>query len=305
MSFEHIFNQLEISAEPFALCELKGACQLGLGRDASATLHYILAGEGEIYCKDRPPLQVASGSLVFIPALQTHSLRSFGHTHEPLPECRPAELKLAHLMKGDRTDSEGSNQLVALCAHVSVGLKGATNLIDLVREPLVDCVRPNGPLAPTLGALLHEVSQPGLGSQAMIRAILLQAVISLLRERLTQKDSALHWMAALKDKSVWNALQLMLDKPGDPHSVDSLAESVFMSRSAFAKKFSDAYGAGPMELLRDLRLRMAGTLLRDTDLPVKRIAEMVGFASRSAFTRMFESKSGLSPRAFRQEQIKS
>lgn len=130
----------------------------------------------------------------------------------------------------------------------------------------------------------------------------MQCMIAMLRERLASQDAAFQWMAALADPSVWNALRLMLDAPGDPHTVESLADSVRMSRSAFAKRFAAAYGSGPMELLRELRMRRAGVLLRDTDLPVKRIAEMVGFASRSAFTRAFEGQAGLSPRAFRTAQ---
>jgi transcriptional regulator GlxA family with amidase domain len=54
-----------------------------------------------------------------------------------------------------------------------------------------------------------------------------------------------------------------------------------------------------MELLRDLRMKRAGYLLEKTDLPVKRVAELVGFASRSAFTRAFEANTGQSPRDFR------
>ena len=106
-------------------------------------------------------------------------------------------------------------------------------------------------------------------------------------------------MAALADPSLWNALRLMLDALGDPHSVESLADSVGMSRAAFAKRFADACGSGPIELLRDLRMHRAAHLLSTTDLPVKRIADLVGFASRSSFTRTFEAKTDQSPRSFR------
>ncbi|MEP4769603.1 MAG: helix-turn-helix transcriptional regulator [Roseibium sp.] len=103
----------------------------------------------------------------------------------------------------------------------------------------------------------------------------------------------------MKDPTVWGALQALLDEPGSDHTVESLATSVGMSRSAFAQRFTEAYGSGPIELLRDLRIRQAGVLLRDSDLPVKRIARTVGFASRTAFSRMFEKKTGVSPSDFR------
>jgi len=302
MTYEHIFNELEIGTNPFALCELRGACDLGLGRDASATLHYVLSGEGEITLRGRSSVRVARGSLVLVPALQSHTLRSFGRPSEPVPDCKPAELNLARLISDANQNGSQDGQLTALCSHVSVGLRGVTDMIDLVREPLVECVTADNRMKPLLLNLLDELSHPGLGSRAMVRAILLQCMIEMLRKRLGAQDQALTWMAALKDHSVWAALRLMLDAPGDAHTVESLADSVNMSRSAFAKRFADAYGSGPMELLRDLRMRLAGGLLRDTDLPVKRVAEMVGFSSRSAFSRTFEAKTGLSPRAFRMEQ---
>lgn len=297
MSYDHILDELEITTDPFALCELKGECDLGLGRDASATLHYILSGEGEIMLHGRAALRVERGTLVLIPALQNHSLRSYGTVRDPLPDCKPAALNLARLLAEDQNGQNG--QMTALCAHVTVGLRGVADMIDLVREPLVERVVAENPLHHTLAALLREVSTPGLGSRAMIRALLMQCMIDMLRRRLSTPGTALHWMAALADPTIWHALRQMLDAPGDPHSVESLAASTGMSRSAFAKRFADAYGSGPMELLRDLRMRHAGHLLSTTDLPVKRVAELVGFASRSAFTRMFEVKTGQSPRAFR------
>lgn len=297
MKFDHIFDELEIVTDPFALCELRGACNLGLGRDTSATLHYILSGEGELTLRSQPPMRVSRGSLILVPALQSHSLHNFGRNGDPIPECKPAELNLARLMAGSQCGQDGD--LIALCAHVDVGLRGVTDVIDLIREPLIEDVSSSSSIRPSLQVLLREISNPRLGSRAMIRALLTQCMIEMLRKRLSTTDSALHWMAALADPLVWDALRSMLDNPGYSHTVESLAQSVRMSRAAFAKRFSDAYGAGPMELLRDLRMRRAGTLLTTTDLPVKRIADMVGFASRSAFTRAFEAATGQSPRAFR------
>ncbi|WP_299962468.1 AraC family transcriptional regulator, partial [uncultured Roseobacter sp.] len=297
MKYDHIFDELEIVPDPFALCELRGASDLGLGRDASATLHYILSGEGEISLRGRPPIKVSRGMLVFIPALQSHALHSYGGKTDPVPDCKPAALKLASLMAGSGHVESG--QLTALCAHVTVGLRGVTDIIDVIREPMIEDVSSPSHMRPTLQALLAEISAPSLGSRAMIRALLMQCVIVMLRKRLTENESTFRWMAALADPSIWNALKVMLDQPGDAHTVERLAEHVGMSRAAFAKRFADAYGTGPMELLRDLRMRRAGHLLEQTDLPVKRVADLVGFASRSAFSRAFESKTGQSPRDFR------
>lgn len=250
--------------------------------------------------RGRPPVGVKRGTLVLVPALLSHTLRSFGEPGRPLPDCHPAELDLMrHLQTGDEADSAG--KLLAVCSDVKVGLRGVGGLVDLVREPVVEEVATDSALSAPVDRLLRELSAPTLGSQAMIRALLLECMIQLLRKRLQARDPALDWMAALIDERLWSALRLMLDRPGHPHTVESLADVAGMSRSSFAERFSEAYGSGPMTLLRDLRMHLAASLLTQSDLPVKRIAELAGFQSRSAFTRAFESTTGMSPRSFRAE----
>ena len=300
MSLEHVFDEMEIRADPFALCALHGRCDLGMARRPSATLHYILAGRGEILVQGRPPIVIDRGTLVLIPALRSHTLRSFGDRRDPVPDCHPAELDLVqHLQTSDGSEQEG--KLLALCSHVTVGVRGTQDLIDLIREPIVETVSPGSRIKPAVDQMLQEISAPQAGSRAMIRALLLECMIQLLRNRLKARDRSLNWMVALKDRSVWAALERMLETPGDAHSVESLADAAGMSRSTFAKRFAEAYGSGPMELLRDLRMRLAASLLEDSELPVKRIAELAGFQSRSAFTRTFESVTGTSPSDFRAE----
>ncbi|MCL5777393.1 AraC family transcriptional regulator [Limibaculum sp. FT325] len=298
MSFEHVFDAMELGAEPFALCTLHGRCTLPLGRPAGTTLQYILGGRGEIRIPDRPALRVGPGSLVLMPALMPHALHGAGEPGPPLPDCRPAEVELVEHIGGEPADA-GAGSLRAICSHVQVALRGTSGLVDLIRQPIVLDVAEDAVVAGTVERLLAELAAPGLGSRAMIRALLLQCMIQLIRRRLAARDRALEWMAALADERLWAALRRMLDAPGAAHSVEGLAREAGMSRASFARHFAAAYGSGPMELLRELRMRHAADLLANSGLPVKRIAEQAGFASRSAFARAFTQHSGVSPRGFR------
>lgn len=303
MQYDHILDEMEINAEPFSLCELHGQCSLGLGRLSGATLHYILAGKGECNLRNHANIPLTKGTLVLIPAHMSHSLLSFGYAETPLPECHPAGLNLTHHISRAKDNTEGQN-LLALCGHITIGLKGANGLVDLIRQPMRAQIPPGSALGTTLDALLLELAEPKLGSRAIIRALLLQSMLHMFRDHLIAEDPALAWMTAIGDTGLWNSLKAMLDNPSQPHSVETLAELSGMSRSAFAKKFSNAYDDGPMRFLRQLRMNMAAELLQDTASPVKLIAGKVGFQSRSAFTRTFESHFGQSPRSFRAEQNK-
>lgn len=299
MTFDHIFDQLDIRTEPFAICEIHGSCHVALKPDAAVTLHYILCGEGQITMRSQPPIRIAKGSLVLIPSLNSHQVLNDGATFEPGPSCKPAALNLARVLKSASENAPSASRLVALCAHVNIGLMGASDVVNLIRAPLIAQATEGSALSALVDTLMREISEPRVGSRALIRVLLLQAVIDMMRDRMTAQDGAMDWMTALRDPMIWKALSAMLDRPGNPHSVESLADIAGMSRAAFARRFAEAYGAGPMELLRNLRIRKAGELLRNTDLPVKRVADTVGFSSRSAFSRTFEATSGQSPSAFR------
>lgn len=72
-----------------------------------------------------------------------------------------------------------------------------------------------------------------------------------------------------------------------------------MSRASFANHFSRAFQQGPIDFVQKARLCVAARLLATTDLPVKVVANAVGYASRSHFSRAFLEFYGTGPRAFR------
>jgi len=294
---DRILSELDIHADPFAICALEGACSLGLGRNPGSTLHYVLGGRGRITFQTLAPLPLLPGRLVLVPASLGHSLMNDGGGQVGLPACEPAGLDLErHIAMG-----KGDGNMLVLCSHVTLGMRDTHGLVDLLRTPLWMDVAQSGTAAGAMRALMAEMTCPRAGRGAMIRVLLLQCMIELLRDRLEAGDPAVLWLRALADPGLWQALRTMLDDPGAPHSLERLSEVAGMSRTRFAARFQAAYGHAPMAFLRRLRLARAARLLAETRQPVKRIAEKVGFRSRSAFTRAFAGEWGQSPRTFRKD----
>lgn len=286
---EEVLDTLEISAEPFALCELQGSCRMGLDRDAGATMHYVIEGQGALAVSGFGQFPLSPGTVVFVPAGRAHSLiaqpdevpMSAGVT------CEAAALRLAHLLGQD----QAAGRMLVVCGRITMGIRGTNGLVDLLADPIAVSADNNLALQDAVGGLLRELSVPAPGGRAMLRALLTQCAIAMLR----QWPEALQFQPLLSDPRLARALQSMLDNPGAPHSVESLADAAGMSRTRFAVRFAEAAGTTPARLLRDLRLTRAASLLAQGDMGVERVALRMGFASRSAFTRAFTERFGQSP----------
>ena len=83
---------------------------------------------------------------------------------------------------------------------------------------------------------------------------------------------------------------------------DALAGICHMSRSRFIEVFRSQTGMPPQAYLMRTRMEAAQELLSSSELGVARIAALCGFEDPLYFSRAFRKKTGLSPRAFRNDR---
>ncbi len=82
-------------------------------------------------------------------------------------------------------------------------------------------------------------------------------------------------------------------------SVAELAQVACLSPSHFHAQFKDSVGLTPHQYLLKTRLDRAVRLLRESGLPLIRIAEECGFSSQSALTTAMRRYLGLTPKRLR------
>lgn len=82
-------------------------------------------------------------------------------------------------------------------------------------------------------------------------------------------------------------------------SVSSLAEFACMSERSFVRHYRKEMGTTPSKAVEELRLEAARSLLLDTGMPVKRIAERCGFGGETTLRRRFLKHYGTSPAEYR------
>jgi len=87
-------------------------------------------------------------------------------------------------------------------------------------------------------------------------------------------------------------------------SVESLTESLNISRSNLQRKLKSISGFTPGDYLRNYRLRKACKLLLETDMRINEVAYSVGFSSPSYFAKVFQKSYNMLPKEFINKYLK-
>jgi LacI family transcriptional regulator, galactose operon repressor len=103
----------------------------------------------------------------------------------------------------------------------------------------------------------------------------------------------------LSDPQVTKALQFIRDRAGEDVAVDDVARAAGLSRRTLEIRFRREFGCSIYQHIRRVRTDRIARLLLETDLPVGRIAESLGFADMQHFARYFRAVKQISPLAYR------
>jgi AraC family transcriptional activator of mtrCDE len=291
---DKLLSSLDVGVEPFSLCEVGPGRRLRLPGTPRATVHFVLDGCGFVRSAEGTAQALEPCSLAVVPRGMEHSLEpKDGILDEcvvdPGAESTPTVPVIA-------TEPGESPELTVACGFVRVRYGAALGLFDKLPEVLVEDLREIPQVRSAFRDILAEQSHAGPGSEAMMAALMSQCMVHLLRRLCASGTCSLPWLAALEDERLARALDRILRRPGDPHTVESLAQAASMSRSTFAAAFMLAFGMPPLGMVRRIRMERAWRLLEHSDgLSMETVASKVGFSSRSHFSRAFKSHFGISP----------
>ena len=82
-------------------------------------------------------------------------------------------------------------------------------------------------------------------------------------------------------------------------TVTQIADVLHFNPQYLMRTFKAKSGVSIMEYITQTRLAYAKKILRETDLPIKSVALMVGYADYAYFTRVFRKETGYSPSQYR------
>jgi len=95
------------------------------------------------------------------------------------------------------------------------------------------------------------------------------------------------------------ALDIIADRPSEPHTLQTLSEKCNTSISTFSRLFEKYMRTSPMNYIIEQRLEHAKLLIQMNNMTLKEVAERCGYNSESFFSRSFKKKFGVSPATYR------
>lgn len=298
---DQLLAALDVQVNAFAICDVSTGWRLNFEADGKPSVHYVMSGSGAIRLPALAPIPLFQDSLVILPKGVAHAFEGptdSAHEirHDYFGSAPAGRTKVPRIRAGNGEDS-----LVVACGTIHAAFGGSLGLFDHLTHPLVESFAAE-PLKGRFQALIEELETPSFGTRALTEAFLKQAVVLVLRRQMRQQAGSLPWLQVFQDVRLSRAVSAMLERPGQPFTLDELAATVGMSRSTFAEHFAAAFGQSPMDFLKHVRLNRAARLLEVTDLPIKAVAKSVGYESRSYFSRAFRAAYGMDPTEYRADR---
>lgn len=228
-------------------------------------LFYVVGGEGNLLFREesRP---IKTGDLIIIPPYVEH-------TEQSLPG-----LPLEYYVIGiDRISFLPEN--AKTCKQIFCNFQEQSQITVLLSE------------------MLYEVQNNGYGSDRICQNLLEILILRIIRSAHLVPVS----ISSAKMTKECAQIKEYLDTNYAEHiTLDTLTKLTHMNKYYMAHSFSKYTGLSPIQYLNRRRLKVACTLLQNTDHSISDIASATGFSSQSYFTQNFRKNFGITPIRFRQ-----
>ncbi|KZL16260.1 Regulatory protein SoxS [Pseudovibrio axinellae] len=155
-------------------------------------------------------------------------------------------------------------------------------------------------LQATLQLIAQEALQQRPGGDTLITRLADVIVIEAIRQWLnTAPETDKSWLRGMRDRHIGPALLALHREPAKNWSLEELAKTAGMSRSAFSAHFTQTVGQPAMQYLTKCRMHLARMELTETAAPISVISQKVGYKSEPAFSRAYKRFFNTTPQSTR------
>ena len=249
----------------------------------------VLEGRCRLAVDGQPPLTLEAGDFLLLPATPGFTMSGF----EPV---KPVYIdpKVMSSPRGEvRHGTRGGRPDVRLLGGYFVfGSPDADLMVPLL--PALVHVRGVERLSVLVRLVGEETSGQRAGRDLVLTRLTELLLIEALRST-SGDDAPPGLLRGLADARLAPAIRQMHGHVARSWTVEQLAKSAALSRSAFFERFMRTVGLSPMEYLLAWRMAVAKGLLRRRELGIAEVAERVGYSSASTFSTAFSRHVGQAP----------
>ena len=83
--------------------------------------------------------------------------------------------------------------------------------------------------------------------------------------------------------------------------VEDVASVVYLSPNYFRRVFKEATGQTPIEYINKIRITKASKLLKEENVSISKVSELVGINDLNYFSRLFKTLMGCSPSDYKKK----
>lgn len=268
-----------------------------LGKIDAPAIHYNLSGVGRMSINGGPKMLLSPHLLIIVPPNTPFTIEVDGGSGSPKLISRDCWTRQDGILR--ITAPNEKPEIVQICGFFNASFGQSVRLFGELGAPVIEQFEQADKIDLKLREAMDELLQQEVGVGAMTASLLKQVIVSLVRRSLKSSQQWTERFSILTDRQVTRAFAEMVARPGAAHSVQSLAHSAGLSRSAFMARFSDIFGRSPMVILRDLRMRQAAIDLTTTTMSIDVVAQNAGYESRSSFVRAFRKAYKRDPSDYR------
>ncbi len=187
--------------------------------------------------------------------------------------------------------------LCRLCIQLGYNVPADVAVLGPRDEPLCETAEP------TLSGIDYSADELGFAAADLLDRLMQggsvpQEPIVLAANEVIARQSTLEQMPP----NIAEALSFIRENACRGIGVPDLLHLQPVSRVTFERHFKAVVGRSPGEEIRRVRAQTAGKLLRETDMPIAKIAERCGFGNSSKFSLFFKKAVGVNPSKYRQQR---
>ncbi|HEY4090761.1 MAG TPA: AraC family transcriptional regulator [Luteibacter sp.] len=292
---------LEVKFVVLSECLVSEGYCLEMGTVNAPGIHYNISGSGRLVIKGHPPIELKPHTLVIVPPKSAFRIEAEGF-HRGQQNLRTVDGDLVAVAKDTIhyvSAGDGEPEIVLICGYFDACYGSAVDLFGALTAPIVEQFAEQDRLDTTLRDALSELVSQEVGAGAMSATLLKLVIVHILRRSLHSNNLWVERFSLLRDPQIARVFAEMASNPGGQHTVNSLAQNAYLSRSAFMARFVEVVGQPPMNVLRDLRMRQAAEQLRTGQIPIEQVVRNSGYESRSSFARAFRKAFNMDPSEYR------